>query len=240
MADYTKTVNGGTGTMLIRDTGGWVEFHITAGNGSAFDYDMGWAWYANGTSGGGTFRYEAGMGWRHLGSVYVGSSQNVTFHKNDSGSIGLGGATDFTVWIQRSTVPPAPTPVAFSLITHETVRTQFSSNGDGGSGVLEWQLAFGTNGGSQTGSGNSLYGSNGTNNLTGLKPGQYYAAWARGRNANGWGAWSSGRSFYTLGGVLVRVNGVWKNSVPYVRVGGIWVPAEPYVRVNGVWKTTRV
>lgn len=239
MADYTRTVNGGTGTMLIRDQGGWVEFHIAAGNSVAYDWDMGWAWYANGTSGGGVHRYNAGSGWNYLGAVYVSSSQNVTFHKNDSGSTGLGGATDFTVWIQRSTVPPAPTPVTFSLITHETVRTQFSSQGDGGSGILEWQLAFGTNGGSQTGAGNSLYSSNGTNNLTGLKPGQYYAAWARGRNANGWGAWSSGRSFYTLGGCYVKVDGVQKPAVPYVKVAGVWMPAVPYVKVAGAWKETR-
>jgi hypothetical protein len=239
MADYTRTVNGGTGVMLIRDQGGWVEFHITAGNGSAYDYNLGWAWYANGTSGGGTFRYNAGAGWQYLGAVWVGSSQNVTFHKNDSGSIGLGGATDFTVWIQRSTVPPAPTPVQFSLITHTSVRTTFSGQGDGGSGILEWQLAFGTNGGAQEGAGNTLYSSSGTNNISGLKPGRYHAAWARGRNANGWGPWSAGNAFDTLGGAFVKEDGVQKDAVPYVKVAGVWVPAVPYVKVNGVWKNTK-
>lgn len=236
MADYTRQVNGGTGVMLIRDQGGWVEFHITAGNGSAYDYNLGWAWYANGTSGGGTFRYNPGAGWQYLGAVYVSSSQNVTFHKNDSGSIGLGGATDFTVWIQRSTVPPPPTHVSFSLITHETVRTTFSGQGDGGSGILEWQISFGTNGSSPEAGGNGHYSSSGTNDFSGLKPGQYYAAWARGRNANGWGGWSAGNAFETLGGCYVRIDDIWRLAVPYIKVGGIWMPAVPHVKVDGTWR----
>jgi hypothetical protein len=223
--------------MLIRDQGGWVEFHITSGPGGAWDYDLQWGWNANGTAGGGTHRYESYSGWNYLGAVYVGYSQTVRFYKLDSGSTGLGGLTEFDVWIQRSTVPPAPTAVSFSNILHESLTTQFSGQGDGGSPILEWQIAFGTNGGAQEGAGNGLYGSGGTNNFTGLRPGQYYAAWARGRNANGWGPWSPGWSVYTLGGCLVRVGGAWKYAVPYVRVAGVWKAAVPHVRVAGVWRS---
>lgn len=33
-----------------------------------------------------------------------------------------------------------------------------------------------------------------------------------------------------------RINGQWKDSIPYVRVNGQWKEAVPYVRVNGQWK----
>lgn len=36
--------------------------------------------------------------------------------------------------------------------------------------------------------------------------------------------------------VKVRVNGVWKDAIPYVRVNGTWKEAVPYIRVNGTWK----
>lgn len=36
--------------------------------------------------------------------------------------------------------------------------------------------------------------------------------------------------------VKVRVNGNWKDAIPYVRVNGQWKEAIPYTRVNGNWK----
>lgn len=36
--------------------------------------------------------------------------------------------------------------------------------------------------------------------------------------------------------VKVRVNGVWKDAIPYIRVNGTWKEAVPYIRVNGSWK----
>lgn len=40
----------------------------------------------------------------------------------------------------------------------------------------------------------------------------------------------------TTSGVRLRVNGAWKEAVPYVRVNGVWKEAVPYVRVNNQWK----
>jgi len=37
-------------------------------------------------------------------------------------------------------------------------------------------------------------------------------------------------------GNKIRINGVWKDAIPYIRVNGQWKEATPYVRVNGVWK----
>lgn len=37
-------------------------------------------------------------------------------------------------------------------------------------------------------------------------------------------------------GARIRVNGQWKEAVPYVRVNGAWKEATAYIRVNGTWK----
>ena len=37
-------------------------------------------------------------------------------------------------------------------------------------------------------------------------------------------------------GNKLRINGQWKEAIPYIRVNGQWKEATPYVRVNGVWK----
>ena len=36
--------------------------------------------------------------------------------------------------------------------------------------------------------------------------------------------------------VNLRVNGVWKDAVPYVRINGAWKEAVPYIRINNTWK----
>lgn len=154
--------------------------------------------------------------------------------------IGWGGWSPFANFTTLAVVPAAPSNVIFSEIAHESVKATFSAGDNGGSAILEYQIAFGTNGGGATATGNTTYGNslNTTRVFTGLKPGQYYAAWVRARNAVGWGPWSVGVPFYTLAGCMVRVSGVWKPAVPYVRVNGVWRPAVPYVRVAGVWKGT--
>lgn len=37
-------------------------------------------------------------------------------------------------------------------------------------------------------------------------------------------------------GARIKVNGQWKEAIPYVRVNGQWKEAVSYVRVNGQWK----
>lgn len=37
----------------------------------------------------------------------------------------------------------------------------------------------------------------------------------------------------------VRVNGVWKNAIPFVRSNGVWKHAIAYTRSNGEWKNNR-
>lgn len=34
----------------------------------------------------------------------------------------------------------------------------------------------------------------------------------------------------------VKVNGVWKEAIPFIKVNGVWKEAIPYMKVNGIWK----
>lgn len=36
--------------------------------------------------------------------------------------------------------------------------------------------------------------------------------------------------------IKIRVNGAWKDAIPYVRVNGAWKKAQAYIRVNNSWK----
>lgn len=119
--------------------------------------------------------------------------------------------------------PPAPSvadPWGWKLVTADSAQFQFSSMGDGGSVVLEWNFQVATN---PSFTGATTYVSSGTTNLSGLLPGTTYYARARGRNAAGWGAWSATDTMTTLSGI-------------YVSDGAAWVP-QP-VRVSdgvSVW-----
>lgn len=224
--------------MRIYDDGSRIYFQLKSGQSSTWFGDRTFSYSSPNGSGTWVADYPAGDVWRTMGQITVTGSGNVSWTMPSSGTQGFGGPTTQTVYINRATVPPAPTRPVFSEIKHESVKVQFSSTGNGGSAVLEWQLRFGPDGSAILSSKNWNIVSSGTSVVTGLNPGSYYAAWARGRNAVGWGPWSQGASFFTLAGCMVKVNGAWKPAVPYVKVNGVWVPAVPYVKVAGVWTIT--
>jgi hypothetical protein len=153
----------------------------------------------------------------------------------------LGSASAGTGWrslprIQTATVPAAPTPVGFSDITQNQIRYLFSGNSDGGSPIREWQALWQdvTINGPQ-----NAYGSNGSTLLgPGLTPGHTYNFWSRGRNDIGWGPWSNVSTAKTLAGARIKVNGVWKEAVPWIKVNGVWRLAQPYVKKDGSWHRT--
>lgn len=184
MTDYTKNIN--NGTMMIRDTGGNIEFWFKTGS-STWNNQQDWGWSLDG--GGwnmGVFKLNIGGDWHHIGTIYVGPGASRQVGMRIVGE-GLGWpTTDFFVVVPRSTVPPAPTAVWFENLSQSGVTAKFSGQGDGGSPILEWQLAYGT---SPT-TGQVYIASNGTSIISGLAQGTTYYFWARGRNALGWGAWS--------------------------------------------------
>lgn len=129
-------------------------------------------------------------------------------------------------------VPFTPDPPAVSNLTQLTATVTWTPPASGGTGILEYELGYGT---SSAGPSTTISG-NPPRNLTGLLPGRTYYFWVRARNAVGWGAWSNPTVAKTIAGARVKASGVWKDAVPYVKVAGVWRVARPWVRYVGVWK----
>jgi hypothetical protein len=185
MVDYDKAT-GSTGIMKIRDTGTTIEFWLYAGS-ATWKNGLQWGYTTpHGNSGWQSTNFSGGD-WRLLGSVNVTASGNVTFHLAATGTSGLGGPTDHTVYISRSTVPPPPKLDSAVVISSTAVRVTWSSTGDGNSPILEWQIGYGTHPSvtQQYVSGSS------PKDVTGLTPGTIWYFWVRARNAVGWSGWSS-------------------------------------------------
>jgi len=199
MTDYTRST-GNSATMMIRDkwspgSGDYnVEFWLNSNNSVTYDHELPWSYSVVGGSSSGNANYNAGAGWLRVAVANHWGSGNVTFHIGATGTSGFGGPTDFTVWLNRATVPPATSSVTLSSITSTSMVTQFSGNGDGGSAITEWQLTYGTD----PNTGQTLVASSGTLTVTGLTPGTVYYFWARGVNAMGAGPWSARSTATTL------------------------------------------
>lgn len=235
MVDHTKST-GGDGTMLIRDSGGYVELWLRAGS-QTFNYDLPWAYTINGSSSGWKqFRFEPGGDYQRLGRAKVSYSQTVTFKIGDSGTAGLGGPTTFSVSINRSKKPNAPYGLEVHDVTSTGMRVTFIDGANNGDSIDARQIGVST---SPTGSKKTI-ASDGNTNFGSLTPGTTYYIWARTHNSVGWSIWSTtARSATTLSVVRVRVGGVWETATPYVKVSGVWKLARPWSRVAGVWKEAK-
>lgn len=183
MADYTHDIP--NGTMMIRDLGYSVEFYFRTGS-STWNNDQWWSWAANGTGARQKSAIYRGGGWNFFGSINVGYDQTIRFTIENSG---LGWPnSDFYQYIPRSTTPQPPTMITVETVSDTQLHVVFVGNSDGGSPILEWQVGFGTS--IDVGpiryddsDGDDIFGS--------FAPGERIYAWARGRNALGWGGWSN-------------------------------------------------
>lgn len=100
------------------------------------------------------------------------------------------GFTEGHVSFARIPIPPdPPTSLGFDQVTSSSFRYLFYANADGGSTVLEWQAQIATDPGFTTGVRTISSGSPAA--FTALDPGFTYYARSRGRNVQGWGAWSN-------------------------------------------------
>lgn len=231
MTDYTKAT-GGTGTMMIRDTGGNVEFWINAGNSQTYNYALPWAYVVNGVSSSWqSFRYAPNTGWQRLGYWNVTSSQTVTFKLGSTGTQGFGGPTTFSQYISRATIPAAPNKPILSNETVNSIDISWTPNGNGGSTITEYQIGYGTSSSGPT----SYVIANSPYTVSNLAMGTVYYFWVRAKNALGWSAWSAVNSARTYLGVYVNVAGTWKAAIPYVNQGGVWKQAQWDI-IHIVWR----
>lgn len=235
MADYTKNT-GNSGKMMIRDTGTYVEFYITAQNSTTYAYQMPWAYVVNGvTSAWKEHRYEKNAGWDLLGRWNVTTTQTVTFKLGNTGTSGLGGPTTFSVAINRAKAPNPPGKPVLTNVTPTSVFVTFADGANNGAAIDSRVIGYGTNPTQvqyQT-------VSDGSTEVGALhSPGATWYFWGRTHNAKGWSAWGPPASVATIAGARIRFNGTWRIAVPYVKVNGVWRLARPWVKNAGVWKQT--
>lgn len=132
-------------------------------------------------------------------------------------------------------VAGAPGQVIVSNPTQTSILASFTDGDNGGSVILERQIAYNTTN-TPTGAFHTNYA--GVMEIGGLLPATTYYFWGRVRNAAGWGAYSPVAMGKTIAGAWVNVNGAWKEAIPYIKDGGLWKLARPWVRDAGVWKET--
>lgn len=182
MTDYTRAT-GSSGTMMIRDTGSYVEFWIKAGS-STFMHEMPWRVTANGaTSGWQYFDFSSGGSWQRVWRGNISYDQTVTFYLGDTGTSGLGGPTTFSVFINRSGPPSPPSGPRFSNINATYVDVSFTDGSNNGLPIDSRQIGYGTS------SPTTIVSSDGSTRVYNLKKGASYYFWARTHNAKGWSAW---------------------------------------------------
>lgn len=246
MVDYLQGT-GVSGTMMIRDTGINVEFWINSGQSSTWWGSVNWAWESPNGQGNGFFGYNPGEGWKHVGTIAVTASGNVTWTIGDTGTQGVGGPTTQTVWLNRTPPPPPtkrPSPPGaptFSEITPTSVKVTWGASTDnGGSPIDSYLLRYWPNA-----AGTGPYVDHSSRNdrsrvVTGLTPGNEYRFVVFAHNGSpdnsGFSNPSAAKVVRMAGIVWVRVSGTWRRALPYVRVNGVWKAALPYTRQNGTWK----
>lgn len=233
MVDYAVGT-GATGMLILSDDGHTVRAIIRSSSSLTFANGKTWAINVGGGQASGLFNIN-GIQDVVVWAGAVTSTLNISFTMGATGTSGMGGPTTLNATIQRATVPPAPTSVAIALITHTSMRYQFSGNGTGGSAITGYDYQYSVNA-NMSGASIINAGTSGLVTRTDLLPGTRYYWRSRSRNAVGASGWSGIISGVTLAGVRVRVAGVWRTAIPYVRVAGVWRVCVPYVKHLGVWK----
>lgn len=190
MTDYTKAT-GSSGTMMIRDTGTYVEFWLKAGS-STFNHDLPWRYTVNGvTSGQLQFDFVSGGAYQRLGRWNVTTDQTVNFYLYDSGTSGIGGPTSFSVAIDRTSAPGTPGAWAIEQIADTWVQGDTDSMPNGGLAIDQIQVRYDDSSTAASPAYASDTNLDGYFSITGLLRGKTYYFWVRTHNAKGWSPWSA-------------------------------------------------
>lgn len=191
---YSKDT-GSSGEMQIRDTGTRVEFWLNSHNSTTFNHSLPWGRTVNGdTNNSFHLDYSAGDGWVKAGDWSLTTTQTVTFRIFDTGTVGFGGPTTFSQFIDRNTVPAPPSTPTISNVGSTQVDVTFSDGSNGGVAIDSRQIGYSTSSAAPA----TIISSDGSTTVTGLSPGITYYFWARTHNAKGYSAWSARSQATTL------------------------------------------
>lgn len=197
MTDYTKST-GSSGTMMIRDTAGKVQFWLRAGS-ATFNHNLLYGYTVNGvTDNTNRFDFDSGGAWQMLRQWTVSSSQTVTFRLGDSGTSGLGGPTSFSQAINRDTVPDEPSACRASLITATSVVIKFSDPADNGGDAIDLREIVYRKTTDAADDLTHVSSWDRDSTITGLSPGTAYYFWARVHNSVGYSTYGPRITVTTL------------------------------------------
>ena len=247
MASYQVAAGAATVTF-------WLDAKINSqnasGNYSIIDTRLNTTIYGSAAGAGYGF-WCTGSGGNYGGSVWTFENETccsgqVTLTHDEYGNLSsvLGAAAynnyfgfniTFTGDITLPRIPKAPFVSGIEVLstTHNSISASFSITDNGGSEV--------------TGTSLSIYSDSELTQLvetkqgaevtfTGLHPNRNY--WLVGRASNAIGTRDTTALQQNTGGsiVRIRINGEWKEAIPYARVSGEWKEITPYIRSNGQWK----
>lgn len=179
------------------------------------------------------FRYDGSSRRIHVGDYDATVNVNGDIGVHMYANFDVMGYTEAHVAIDGYplTTPPAPTMLQPDQVTNTGMRVRFSGNGDGGSGIVGWELwratdaAFTQNVSSVVSSGTTVY--------TDESPGITYFYKSRGRNAIGLGAFSGVVSQSTLPATAPGMA-----ITPTISGNGATVVLSPPGGITGVTKYT--
>lgn len=188
MPDYIREIQ--NGTMMIRDTGGDVQFWFKTGS-STFNNQQDWGRTVDGNYQGFEYRLARGGAWQMFGSAYVGTRQEVMFRIVGEG---LGWpTTDFVQFIERSRQPDVPQQPYLVDLRSDALRVAFNYNYDGGLPLNDARMWF-----SYDDQPRNIVGGR-DSWIYGLSPKTYYTVWGDVRNDHGWSGLGPPVTLRTIG-----------------------------------------
>jgi hypothetical protein len=141
--------------------------------------------------------------------------------------------------------PQAPTVDNVVNITHNSFGVNYHTNGNGGAGIDAHEVEWWLNGGAQrvwvdtNARGYSDPQGGATPGAPVLTPGQAYAVRARVHNQAGWSGWSDWIGGTPYNTSRIKLDGQWRDAIPWIKVDGVWRRSRVFVKQDGTWRLTR-
>ena len=207
---------------------GGAEDPSDMGDGHILEWEVAWGLSPNQADFSGNLNFDGG-------GIVSGLTQGKTYYfwnrvRNEAGWSDVSARSEVKL---RDHPDVVKAPTIFASKTQTSVKVTVTPNGNGGSRITGYELAYGT---SPASTAVSITQASPVFNLTGLVPGGTYYFWAKASNVYGESsAWSVRGATVLIAGAHVKVGAVWKRAVPYVRVGGVWKLGEPWIKSNGEW-----